>query len=249
MAESGDSHAIVTKLNEYLTAMVACVFRFDGNLDCFMGDGIMAAWGNLPFNQDPKADAANAVRSALAMISELRRLNAKWRASGDTEWHVGIGLNHGEVIVGDIGSQLHKEYATIGDAVNLASRIESLTKEYHVEILIGESVAALVRDQFHLKTADLVKAKGKNRAVEIFAVLGERTTPLPAEEQKFLALYEEGIVQMRKREFETAKRLFEEALQIQPDDFLAQHHLKACLDYIETPPDDSWTGVRVMTKK
>ena len=249
LAERGDTHAIVTKLNEYLTAMVACVFRFDGNLDCFMGDGIMAAWGNLPFNHDPKADAVNAVRSALAMLAELRRLNAKWIDSGDPPWQVGIGLNHGEVIVGDIGSQQHKEYATIGDAVNLASRIESLTKEYHVEILVGENVANLVHDQFHLKTADLVQAKGKNVAVEIFTVLGEKTTPLDPDAAKFLTLYEQGIVHMRKREFEAAQNLFERALQIQPEDFLAEYHRKACLDYLETPPDASWTGVRVMTKK
>ena len=249
MAEGSDSHALVKKLNEYLTAMVACVFRFDGTLDSFMGDGIMAVWGSLPFNHDPKENAVGAVRAALAMIVELRKLNAQWRAKGETEWRFGIGLNHGEVIVGDIGSQQHKEFATIGDAVNLASRIEGLTKFYQVEILIGESVAGLVRDRFHLKTADLVRAKGKEKAVEVFTVLGEKTTPLSADEQKFLGLYEEGIVKLRARQFEAAKGLFEQALQIQPDDFLAQYHAQACGEYIETPPDAAWTGVRVMTKK
>ena len=139
-----------------------------------MGDGIMAVWGNTPFDFGPQEDATRAVRSALEMIVELRKLNVKWLAEGGTEWKFGIGLNHGQVIVGDIGSPTNKRFATIGDPINLASRIEGLTKEYKVEILIGESVADLVRDKFHLKTIDLVRVKGKNLPVEVFTVLGEK---------------------------------------------------------------------------
>ncbi len=247
--ETADSHVLVTKLNEYLTAMVACVFRFDGTLDSFMGDGIMAVWGNTPFNFGPKEDAVRAVRAALAMIVELRKLNAKWTAEGSSEWRIGIGLNHGQVIVGDIGSQEHKEFATIGDSVNLASRLESLTKEYHLEILIGESVADLVRDDFHLRRVDAVVVKGKKRAVEAFTVLGEKSVALPPDQAKFIALYEDGISAFRKREFDRAQELFAQALQIQPGDHLAAQYRESCLEYLENPPDESWTGVRVMTKK
>jgi len=249
MTESSDSHALVAKLNEYLTAMVDCLFRFDGTLDCFMGDGIMAVWGNTPFDFGPKEDAARAVRCALAMLVELRRLNAKWLAEGKTEWHIGIGLNHGQVIVGDIGSPTNTRFATIGDAINLASRVEGLTKEYRVELLIGETVAELVRDQFHLRSVDAVKVKGKNQAVMVFTVLGEKSVPLPPEQEKFLALYEEGITRFRNREFTHAKELFTQALKIQPDDFLAAEYVESCDELIANPPDASWTGVRVMTKK
>jgi adenylate cyclase len=249
MAESSDSHALVAKLNEYLTAMVECLFRFDGTLDCFMGDGIMAVWGNTPFDFGPKEDAALAVRSALAMIVELRKLNAKWLAEGKTEWRVGIGLNHGQVIVGDIGSKTNKRFATIGDAINLASRIEGLTKEFHVDLMIGETVADLIRDKFYLKSVALVKVKGKNLAVETFTVLGEKTESLSPNEKVFLPLYEGGIVCFRKGEFVRARELFSEALQIQPTDFLANYYLEGCLEMIETPPDETWSGIRVMTKK
>ncbi len=108
-----DSHALVDKLNEYFTAMVDCVFRYDGSLDKFMGDGIMAIWGNTPYNFGPKEDAVRAVRAALDMLTELRRLNAKWLSEGKTEWKIGIGLNHGQVIVGDMGSQQHKEFGVV----------------------------------------------------------------------------------------------------------------------------------------
>ena len=247
--EAADTQKLVAKLNEYLTAMVDVVFRQDGTLDSFMGDGIMASWGTTPFNFGPKGDAVRAVQAALAMIVELRKLNAKWIAEGGTAWKIGIGLNHGEVIVGDIGSKQHSEFAAIGDAVNLASRIEGLTKEYHVEILIGESVANLVRDEFHLRSVDRVQAKGKNKPVEIFTVVGEKSTALPPEEQRFLALYEEGITCFRQREFARPKELFSQAAQIHPDDFLAADYLEDCDEYIATPPGAAWTGVRVMTKK
>jgi len=249
MTEKADSQELVTKLNEYLTAMVDCVFRHDGSLDKFIGDAVMAVWGNTPYNFGPKEDAIRAVRAALAMMKELHVLNAKWLKEGRTEWHIGIGLNHGEVIVGDMGSPQRKEFAVIGDAINLASRLESLTKEYHVDILIGESVADLVRDQFRLRTVDLVQVKGKTEAVQTFTVLGEKSESLTPVQEQFLAAYEEAIVAFRGRRFSQARDLFAQALKLQTGDHLTTEYLASCEAFIQTPPDESWTGVRVMTKK
>ena len=247
--ETADSHQLVAKLNEYLSAMVACVFRYDGTLDSFAGDGIMAVWGSTPFNFGPKEDAVRAVRAALAMLVELRRLNAKWAAEGGTEWRIGIGLNHGQVIVGDLGSQEHKEFATIGDAVNLGSRLEGLTKEYHQQIIVGETVADLVRDRFHLRSVHVVQVKGKLKSVQAFTVLGEKSEALPAAREKFLALYEEGVSLFRGREFARARELFAQALELEPDDFLAAMYREDSSEFVKNPPDADWTGVRVMTRK
>jgi adenylate cyclase len=246
---TADSHQLVGKLNEYFTAMVDCVFRYDGSLDKFMGDGIMAVWGNTPHNFGPKEDAVRAVQAALAMIAELRRLNAKWVAEGKTEWQIGIGLNHGQVIVGDMGSQQHKEFGIVGDAVNLGSRLEGLTKKYHLQIILGERVAELVLDHFYLRSVDFVQVTGKTMAVQAFTVLAEKTEPLPPEQQKFLSLYEEGISSFRRREFVRAKELFAKALEIQRGDYLAAQYVTSCATFIENPPDASWTGVRVMAEK
>jgi adenylate cyclase len=246
---TADSHELVNKLNEYLTAMVACVFKYDGSLDKFMGDGIMAVWGNTPFNFGPQEDAVRAVRAALAMGTELRRLNAKWLAEGKTEWHIGISLNHGQAIVGDMGSQQHKEFGVVGDAINLGARLESLTKEYHVEIVLGENVVELIRDHFHLRSVAVVRVKGKTRAVQAFTVLGEKSEPLPPERQKLLSLYEEGFSSFRRREFVRAKELFAQARQIKPDDYLAKIYVESCEAFIKNPPDAAWDGVRVMTEK
>lgn len=247
--ETPDSHELVAKLNEYLTAMVGCVFRYDGSLDSFMGDGIMAVWGNTPYEFGPEGDAVRAVRAALAMVEALKTLNAKWTAEGRSPWRIGIGLNHGQVIVGDIGSLEHKEFATIGDAVNLGSRLEGLTKEYRQDIILGESVEELVRGEFHLRSVNIVQVKGKKRAVKAFTVLGEKTEPLSPEMTRFLALYEEAIVLFRRREFGKAKELFEQALEIVPGDFLAADYLAGCVEFLKNPPDAAWSGVRVMTTK
>lgn len=246
---TADSHQLVDQLNEYFTAMVACVLRYDGSLSKFMGDGIMAVWGDTPYNFGPKGDAVRAVSAGLAMLVELRRLNAKWMADGKTEWHIGIGLNHGEVIAGDMGSQQHKEFGVVGDAINLGSRLEGATKEFHQEILVGEKVADLVRDQFHLRSVYPLQVRGKQMAVQSFTVLGEKSEPLPPGQQRFLELYEEGVSRFRQREFVRAKEVFAQALQLQPDDYLAAMYLADSVAFIENPPDASWTGVRVMTKK
>jgi adenylate cyclase len=250
IAESApDSHQLVDKLNEYLTGMVACVFNYDGTLGKFMGDGIMAVWGDTPQNFGPKEDAARAVKAALAMTIELKRLNAKWISEGKDEWHIGIGLNHGQVIVGDMGSQQHKEFAVLGDAINLGSRLEGLTKEYKLQILLGESVADLVRDQFHLRSVDVVQVKGKTQAVKTFTVIGEKSEALTSDQQRFLSLHEDGIAAFRERKFDRARELFAQALQLQPGDFLASEYLTSAAAFISNPPDASWTGVRVMTSK
>jgi len=137
----------------------------------------------------------------------------------------------------------------VGDAINLGSRLEGTTKEYHQQILLGEKVEELVREQFHLRSVGVVQVKGKSQAVKTFTVLGEKSEALPPGQQQFLALYEEGMTLFRQREFSRARELFDQALQLQPDDYLAAQYRDNCVAFIENPPDSSWTGIRVMTKK
>ncbi|NJK92425.1 MAG: hypothetical protein HC904_11690 [Blastochloris sp.] len=147
MTESADSQALVVQLNEYLGRMVECVFRNHGTLDKFIGDAVMAVWGNVQ-SREEREDAADAVKTALEMLEELKVLNQGWPARSLPELQIGIGINHGEVVVGNMGSPKRKEFTVIGDAVNLASRLEGVTKLYGLELVLGESVAELVRDRF-----------------------------------------------------------------------------------------------------
>ena len=141
-----DSEQLVFELNEYLQEMTKALFDHNGILDKFIGDAVMAVWGS--FTPDPVEDTKNAVDAALAMSRALAALNVSRRERGRGVLAMGIGIHHGEAIVGDIGSENAKNFTVIGDTVNLASRLEGVTKEYGVELVISETVEKLVRPFF-----------------------------------------------------------------------------------------------------
>lgn len=146
-AATMDSRALVAQLNEYFAVMVECVFRHGGTLDKFIGDAVMAVWGNARSN-GASGDATNAVRCAQAMCEALEMLNARWRVQGRPQFRIGIGINSGEVVVGNIGSPHRMEFTVIGDAVNIAWRLQERTKNGPANVLLGESVAALLDEEF-----------------------------------------------------------------------------------------------------
>jgi adenylate cyclase len=166
-----DPRALVTQLNEYLTAMVECVFRFGGTLDKFIGDAVMAVWGNTR-SEGVRADAVNAVRAALAMRAELARLNESWAARGLPPLRIGVALNHGEVVVGNIGSPQRMEFTVIGDAVNVSWKLQELTKDLDSDLIVGESVMSLVIEEFDLRPLGKATLKSLPHPVEIFEVRG-----------------------------------------------------------------------------
>jgi adenylate cyclase len=251
LSEKADPAALVAQLNRYLSAMVPMVFANGGTLDKFMGDAVMAVWGNVS-SHGAAEDAKAAVRAALGMRHEMPKLNAAWQAEGINPLAFGIGINHGEAIVGNIGSyEPHERLdpTVIGDAVNLASRLEALTRQYTLDILIGATAAELVRDEFYLRSVDLVQVKGKTEPVDVFTLIGARKDDVDPELLKWLQSYEEGIQKFRGRRFTEAKILFSRFLEFYPDDKLAKMYLGRALRYEKAPPDESWNAVEVFTTK
>ena len=244
ITESADATALVTQLNEYFTEMVRIVFAHKGTVDKFIGDAVMAHWGGIT-TRGKGPDACRAVAAALDMIKALGPLNANWKSRGMEEFHVGFGVNHGEAICANIGSEEKHEFTAIGDPVNLASRLEGATKQFRQKLLIGEQVAALVQEQYVLRSVDLLQVKGKTRPVEIFAVVSPRNGSVP----DWLTAHEEGVRLFRQRSFAEAATSFEAALKGLPDDFLAQEYLRRSREYAEVPPPPDWDGVFVMTRK
>ena len=248
LAEKAHPEALVTQLNEYLSRMTSVIFGNGGTLDKFIGDAIMAVWGNVR-SLGTAQDAKSCARAALAMRRELSQLNQAWRGQGRMGLGMGIGVNHGEVIVGNIGSQDRMDPTVIGDAVNLASRLEGLTRTYGVDMLVGASAAELVRDEIYLRSVARVQVKGKTKPVDVFTFVcarGEETDP---EFLKWLETYEEALEEFRARDFTDAKILFSRFLEFYPDDLLAKMYLQRALEYEQAPPDEAWEAVEVFQKK
>lgn len=247
LTEEADSTQLVAQLNEYFTAMVDCVFATNGTVDKFVGDAILAVWGNIQ-SHGPTSDATLAVKTGLRMLAGLEKLNAEWEPRGWPVLRMGIGINFGEVIFGAIGSEQKAEPTVIGDAVNSASRLEGLTKEYGVDLLIGESVAELVRDSFHLQLVDFVRMKGKTRAIRVYAVLGEKPDPLDARMVAYLEKYRIALAGYERGDFAIACSQFREALEVKPDDPVAGVYMERCHELAEQRPA-TWDGVFVMKSK
>ena len=177
LSETMDAGTLTRFINRFLTPMTEIILDHRGTIDKYMGDAIMAFW-NAPLD-DPD-HAPNAARAALAMIKSLERLNVEWeadaKARGTTSPYVaiGIGLNSGPCCVGNMGSDLRFDYSVIGDDVNLASRLEGQSKTYGVPIVIGENTRARL-DRVAVLELDLLRVKGKQRPVRIFALLGDES--------------------------------------------------------------------------
>ncbi len=248
LTEGVDSALLVKQLNEYFAEMVKHVFQFEGTLDKFIGDAVMAVWGNI-ITKGAELDAQHAVATALAMKRSLPKLNADWKSRGMQELAFGIGINHGEAIVGNLGSTEKMEVTVIGDAVNTASRLEGLTKKFHLDLLLGESMGPLVRERFLLRTVGLIQPKGKTVPAEVYTVLGERGVDVDATLETWLAQYEAAVKLYRARAFTEATQQFENCLREKPVDYLCEMYVTECAELLKNPPDEKWNGVFVMTEK
>ena len=248
LAEKADPEALVAQLNEYLSRMTSEIFSNGGTLDKFIGDAIMAVWGNVR-SLGTAQDAKSCARAALGMRRELSQLNQTWREQGRMGLGMGIGINQGEVIVGNIGSQDRMDPTVIGDAVNLASRLEGLTRIYGVDMLVGASVAELVRDEVYLRSVARVQVKGKTKPVDVFTFVAARREETDPEFLKWLETYEEALEKFRTRDFTDAKILFSRFLEFYPDDLLAKMYLQRALEYEQAPPDEAWEAIEVFKKK
>ena len=235
-SEKDDPVELVKQLKEYLDEMTKIVFEHGGVVDKFIGDAVMAVWGNLR-SEGPRSDTRNAVTAAIEMLSRLEILNAKWEAAGRQPFKIGIGLNHGEVIFGMMGSEQKQEWTVIGDPVNQAARLESLTKKFAQGIIIGPQVAKFLDDgQFTLRSLGKVRTMGKEEAEELSGVLGADL------DVDWLERYHEALATFQAGELEKAREQFERCREDSPDD-------PACAMYLEAIAQGESSGVLVMTGK
>jgi class 3 adenylate cyclase/HAMP domain-containing protein len=242
---------LVNSLNRYFSGQVEIIYGSGGVVDKYIGDAIMAFWGAPEKHDD---DALRSVTAGLDMLDALSAFNEKQRALGKSEFRIGVGINYGEVTVGNIGSDRKMDYTVIGDAVNLASRMEGLTKTYHVDILVTESVYAELRKQggaapdtagLHFRLLDTVAVKGKTNGVKIYAVKRAITQA----EAAAWPIHNRGMELYYRRSFREAADQFKEAYRLLNRDFNAETMYRRCADYAANPPPEGWDGVEVMKTK
>lgn len=232
LSEGMRPEELVGQLNEYLSKMVEQVFVHEGSIDKFIGDAVMALWGSMPAltggGTGLKQDAQRAVASALAMRAALEALNIDWRARSMPELRFGIGVHQGPVVVGNIGSAApyeRMELTVIGDSVNLASRLEGLTKDYACDIIISDVVQQQIRPTHLCRPIDLVKVKGKAIPVRIYFVEGPREG---REDPAWWRTYEDAIEAFRGGDKPRARDLLEQCKAQAPGDALVNRFLGEC---------------------
>ncbi|HSF38385.1 MAG TPA: adenylate/guanylate cyclase domain-containing protein [Thermoanaerobaculia bacterium] len=247
ISETLDPEALVQLLNELFTPMTRIVLDHGGTLDKYMGDALMAFFG-APLNQPDHA--ARACRATLAMRDELVRLNAGWHATGKLPPHltlgIGIGLNSGEMSVGNVGSEAVFGYTVIGDNVNLGSRIEGLNKDYGTQILVSESTREAAGDGLLFRELDWVRVKGKLQPVGLHELLA--TLPAAADDTERAETFARGLALYRAQSFVAAAETFA-ALADRLGDGPAKAFLERCRHYQEDPPPADWDGVEVRKTK
>jgi len=241
---------LVNSLNRYFSGQVDIIYNRNGVVDKYIGDAIMAFWGAPRMHED---DAYQSVLAGLDMIDAVSAFNEKQRSLGKPEFLVGVGINYGEVTVGNIGSDRKMDYTVIGDSVNLASRMEGLTKTYHSELLISEFVYAEMQrgalpegeSPLHFRLLDTVAVKGKTKGVKIYTV----KRALSAEEEEAWPMHNEAMELYYARSFREASEKFKEVYRILEKDPNAESMFRRCADYASSPPPDGWHGVEVMQSK
>ncbi|MBW1717277.1 MAG: adenylate/guanylate cyclase domain-containing protein [Deltaproteobacteria bacterium] len=244
IAEGLTPEELVNLLNEYLTVMTDVVFKYDGTLDKYIGDAIMAVYG-APL--DSPDHPFNACQSALEMIKELKRLNEKWVGEGRQAFDIRIGINTGPMMVGNMGSKQRFDFTAMGDSVNLGSRLEGANKSYKTSIIIGEITYERVKNEFVCMELDSVRVKGKKKPVKIYSLAGVKDIPeIP---EVIVNQFNEGVTVYRERKWDEAIQIFENVAAMDPDLYAAQLYIERCNNFKKTPPPPDWDGVYVMTTK
>jgi len=233
---------IIPLLSSYLDTMSREVSTHDGTIDKFIGDAVMAFWGAPAANADHAVDAC---RAALACQRALR-------ASGLTDdsgqpLRVRIGVNSGDMLVGNIGSEVRLNYTVIGDTVNVASRLEGANKEYGTEIIIGEETRRLAGDGIRVRELDRLMVYGRTGGIAIYELLD--TAEQGAVPPAWVGLYVSGLAAYRSRNFAAAIGFFQQVLDARASDQPARMMLERCRQFLESPPGDDWDATNAMKAK
>ena len=239
ISERMNPDELVVLLNRYLSAMTEVVFQYDGYLNKYMGDGIMAFW-NAPVKQEDHA--VRACRCALGSMRRLKDLNEELKAQGLNPLGARIGISSGTMVVGNMGSRQKSDYTVMGDNVNLGSRLEGANKAYGSSIMISELTYEIIQDAFEVRYLDRIRVPGKAKPVRVYELLAEKGE-LDASWQKALPIYHEAVQLFTDRQFGRAREKFLEVSAIMGQDKASMAYVQRSDAFMTAPPDENWDGV------
>lgn len=247
IAENMPPEQLVEFLNTYLSEMTEVILEHSGTVDKYIGDAIVAFYG-APLDQPDHA--IRACKTTINMLIRLKKLQVEWDARGLPVMIIGIGINSGDMSVGNMGSRERFDYTIMGDQVNLASRLEGVNKEYGTHILISHFTYALLRqspEAWTVREIDTVRVKGRREPVTLYELVGYDS--FYGHKRALLDQFNAGLQAYKARQWAHALAAFQAALQIEPADQPSQIYVTRCTDYQAHPPADDWDGVHELLSK
>jgi len=246
LSEELGAQSIVSLLNEYFTLMVDIVTDEGGMLDKFIGDAVMAIFGT-PFPHEDDPDRA--VKASIRMMRELAAFNEQRASFNRKPIEIGIGLNTGHVVSGNIGSPKRMDYTVIGDGVNLAARLESATKQYGADILVSEFTINQLKSSYRHRLVDNVVVKGKTEPVGVYELLDHHTEESFPNMIDAVATFRDGMERYQAAKWKDARKKFSQVLELNPKDKCSEIYIERCEHLQANVKPDDWDGIWRLTAK
>ena len=246
ISESLTPRELVMLINEYLSEMTDIILKYDGIIDKYEGDAIMAEFGAPIFYEE---HALYACYAALEMQTRLKELSRGWRREGRPVLTCRTGINTGNMIVGNMGSNKVFDYTVLGDEVNLASRLEGANKPFGTKVMISETTLKMVENAVITRPLDLIVVKGKSKPVQVHELIGRRDEKLDNLMENVLPMYSTGMECYENRQWDRAASFFRQCLRLIPDDGPSKLYLRRAEEFVKNPPPVDWDGVYQLKSK
>ncbi|CEG56500.1 adenylate/guanylate cyclase domain-containing protein [Legionella fallonii] len=240
IAEKIEPNLLMAQMGEYFEELTRVIIDEQGTIDKYIGDSIMAFWGAPLPNAHPCHRAAKA---ALRCQKKLDTLNEMWLQKGGKAFITRIGIHMGDAIVGNLGSSERLNYTAIGDAINVASRLESINKNYQTRIIVSDIVYEQIKDKFALRMIDHVVVKGRTQSCYIYELLTDDIKNLEFDLNAYNSFFEQGFLAYKQQSWDEAIVHFKKCVEIYPSDTIAPIFIGRCQQFKSTPPKADWDGI------
>lgn len=240
LSESVEPEILVDFMNDYFDKMTEIIFKYNGTLDKFEGDAVMAFWG-APLN-DPN-HTINSIETALEMRAQTKIISETWKDRLHFDIFTRIGINTGEVIVGNMGSKKKFDFTVMGDNVNISARLEAINKFYGTDIIVSEKTIQDNEEKYLTRELDNLLVKGKSKPIKIYQLIDHSNLSTDIDWQFIIKEFEEGIKLYREKDFIHSIQKFKKIINTYPNDKPSLLYIKRCEEFIKNPPDENWQGI------